>query len=194
MRVLYVYCHPVPESFHGAIRTEAIAGLRRAGHEVDLMDLYADNFDPVMSADMRRAYHDTSRNRTGLEDYVARLQQCDALVVQFPTWVFGLPAMLKGWFDRVMMPGVSIELSDPADVKVLLGNIKKIAGISTYGRQRWLALYMGDPSRMMIKRYLKRLSGGKASAEYHALYHMNIATDAQRKAFITKVARAMARF
>ena len=194
MRVLYVYCHPVPESFHGAIRTEAIAALKRAGHAVDLIDLYADNFDPVMSADMRRNYHDTSSNRTGIEDYVARLQRCDAIVLQFPTWCFGLPAMLKGWFDRIMIPGVSIDLADPADVKVLLDNIKKIAGISTYGRQRWLALYLGDPSRTMIKRYLKRLTGGKASTEYHALYHMNVATDVERKAFIAKVAKAMEGF
>lgn len=193
MRVLYVYCHPVPESFHGAIRSAAIAALEHVGHEVDLMDLYADGFDPVMSAGMRRSYHDTTCNRTGLEDYVARLQACEAIVVQFPTWVFGPPAMLKGWFDRVMMPGVSIDLSDPARVKTLLGNIRKIAGISTYGRPRWMALYMGDPSRMMIKRYLKRLTGGKASARYHALYDMNVASDDQRKAFMVSVAKAMER-
>ena len=48
MRVLYVYCHPLPESFHAAIRKEALAGLKAAGHEVDLLDLYAENFDPVL--------------------------------------------------------------------------------------------------------------------------------------------------
>ncbi len=194
MRVLYVYCHPVPESFHGAIRAEAIAALRRAGHEVDLLDLYAEGFDPVMSAEGRRNYHDTARNRSGLEGHVERLQQCEAMVVQFPTWCFGLPAMLKGYFDRLMMPGVSIDLSDPGNVKVLLGNIRKIAGISTYGRARWLAIYMRDPSRVMIKRYLKRLTGGAATVEYHALYHMNVATEARRRGFIAKVAKAMERF
>ena len=194
MRVLYVYCHPVPESFHGAIRAEAIAALRRAGHEVDLLDLYAEGFDPVMSAEGRRNYHDTARNRSGLEGHVERLQRCEAMVVQFPTWCFGLPAMLKGYFDRLMMPGVSIDLSDPGNVKVLLGNIRKIAGISTYGRARWLAIYMRDPSRVMIKRYLKRLTGGAATVEYHALYHMNVATEARRRGFIAKVAKAMERF
>ncbi len=158
------------------------------------MDLYADGFDPVLSAHGRRTYHDVTRNRDGLEDYVARLQACEAIILQFPTWIFGPPAMLKGWFDRVMMPGVSIDLSDPANVKVLLGNIRKIVGISTYGRPWWMALYMGDPSRVLVKRYLKRLTGGKATAEYHALYHMNIATDGQRKAFLARVVRAMAGF
>ena len=194
MRVLYVYCHPVPESFHAAIRAEAVSALARAGHEVDVMDLYADGFDPVLSADGRRAYHDVTRNRAGLEDYVMRLQRCEAIVLQFPTWIFGPPAILKGWFDRIMMPGVSIDLSEPGNVKVLLGNIRKIAGISTYGRPRWMALYMGDPSRMLVKRYMRRLTGGRARAEYHALYHMNVATDTQRKGFIAEVSHAMERF
>lgn len=194
MRILYVYCHPVPESFHGAIRAEAVAALQRAGHDVDLLDLYAEGFDPVMSAEGRRTYHDTTRNRAGLEGYVERLQRCEGMVVQFPTWCFGLPAMLKGYFDRLMMPGVSIDLSDPPNVKVLLDNIGKIVGISTYGRQRWMAMYMRDPSRVMIKRYLKRLTGNRATVEYHALYHMNVATEPRRRAFIAEVARAMERF
>ena len=194
MRILYIYCHPLADSFHAAIRGEALAALTRAGHEVDLLDLYAENFDPVLSADGRRHYHDTTRNRAGLESHVARLQACDAIVFQFPTWCFGLPAMLKGWFDRVLMPGVSIDLSEPGSVKTLLGNIKKIAGISTYGRPRWMALYMGDPSRIMVTRYMKRLTGGTARTQYHALYHMNVATNAQRRAFISRVGEAMVRF
>lgn len=194
MRVLYIYCHPLPESFHAGIRAEALAGLQRAGHEVDLLDLYAEGFDPVLSAEGRRNYHNVERNRDGLENYVERLQRCDAVVLQFPTWCFGMPAMLKGYFDRVLLPGVSIDLSDPGNVKPLLGNIKKIAGISTYGRPRWMALYMGDPSRVMATRYLKRLTGSTASVQYHALYNMNVVTDAQRRAFIAKVGTAMERF
>ncbi len=56
MKILYVYCHPLPESFHAAIRAEALAGLKEAGHAVDLCDLYAEKFDPVMGADERREY------------------------------------------------------------------------------------------------------------------------------------------
>jgi NAD(P)H dehydrogenase (quinone) len=194
MRVIYIYCHPLPESFHAGILNEALAGLKRAGHEVDLLDLYGEGFDPVLSAEGRRTYHDTTRNRAGLEAYIERLQSCDAVILQFPTWCFGMPAMMKGYFDRILMPGVSIDLSDPGRVKTLLSNIKKIAGISTYGRPRWMALCMGDPSRTMVKRYLKRLTGGRATAEYHALYHMNTATDAARRAFIAKVGRAMENF
>ena len=134
MRVLYLYCHPLPESFHAAIRTKALDGLKAAGHEVDLLDLYADKFEPVLSEDARRRYHDVSRNQSGLEGYVQRLRAAEALVVQFPVWCFGMPAMLKGFFDRVIMPGVAFDISDPAHVTPMLGNLRHLAGIATYGR------------------------------------------------------------
>ena len=105
MRVLYVYCHPVPESFHGAIRAAALAALAGTRHDVDLLDLYAEKFDPVLSTEDRRRYHDVARNREGVEGYVARLTAAEALVLQFPTWSFGPPAMLKGFLAwRVQKP------------------------------------------------------------------------------------------
>lgn len=193
MKVLYVYCHPLPESFHAALRASALAGLREAGHAVDLMDLYAEGFDPVLSEHGRRHYHDIPANQAGLEDYLKRLREADALVVQFPTWCFGVPAMLKGFFDRLLMPGVAFDISDPAHVKPMLLNIKKIAGIATYGRPRYMALYMADPPRKTVRRYLKWFTGG-ARTQYHALYHMNVASDRDRANFLEHVRKAMAAF
>jgi NAD(P)H dehydrogenase (quinone) len=191
MRILYVYCHPLPESFHGAIRAAALAALTAAGHDVDLADLYAEKFDPVLSAEARRRYHDVSRNREGVEGYVARLTAADALILQFPTWSFGPPAMLKGFLDRLMMPGVAFDLSDPAHAKPMLRNIKRIVGIVTYGRPRIMAFWMRDPPRKIVTRYLRWFTGGAARTDYHALYHLNVATLAQRSAFIETVGRAM---
>ena len=194
MRVLYLYCHPVPESFHGAIRAEALEGLAAAGHEVDLLDLYAEGFDPVLTAEGRRGYHDLATNRAGLESYVERLQRAEALVTQFPTWCFGPPAMLKGYFDRLLMPGVSFDISNPAKVRPLLTNIRKVEGVVTYGRPRYVAFYMGDPPRKIVTRYLPRLAAKGARVRYHALYHLNVVTDAQRAAFIARVGAAMRAF
>ncbi len=192
LNVLYVYCHPLPESFHSAIRTEALAGLEEAGHRVDLLDLYAEGFDPVLSADGRRRYHDVAANRHGLEPYVARLQHADMLVVQFPTWSFGPPAMLKGFIDRMMMPGVAFDLSDPAHAKPLLGNIKHIVGIVSYGRPRLMALGMADPPRKLVTRYLRWFAAPQAGTTYLGIYHMNTATAERRQAFLGRVRRAMA--
>jgi NAD(P)H dehydrogenase (quinone) len=191
MRVLYIYCHPLPESFHAAIRVRALKALGHAGHNVDLLDLYAEKFDPLLSEEGRRHYHDTSRNRVGLEDYIARLTSAEALVLQFPTWCFGLPAMLKGFFDRMIMPGVAFDISDPAHVQPTLRNIKHIVGVVTYGRPRYMAFWMSDPPRKIVKRYVRWFTGGAARVDYYALYHMNVATDAQRAAFMDRVDRAM---
>jgi NAD(P)H dehydrogenase (quinone) len=193
MRILYLYCHPVDDSFHAGIMKEAVAVLRTRGHDVDLCDLYAEGFDPILTAERRRNYHDVARNQEGLEGYVHRLHAADVLVVQFPTWCFGLPAMLKGWFDRILMPGVSFDLTDPNNVKPMLTNIKQVIGISTYGRPRWVAMYVGDPPRKIITRYLPRLMKARAKVQYLALYHMNIATLEQRTGFINTVKAAMTR-
>lgn len=193
MRILYLYAHPLPESFHHAIREEALAGLRAAGHEVDLCDLYAEGFNPVLGAEERRGYHDIPANRAPVEEYVARLERAEALVLSFPTWCFGLPAILKGWMDRVLLPGVSFVIEEGV-AKPNLQHIRKVAGISTYGRPRWTAMFMGDPPRKAVTRYFRVITGGAARVQYHALYDMNRATAAQRDSFLAKVRREMTRF
>jgi len=194
MRVLYLYCHPVPESYHGALRAAALAGLERAGHEVDLFDLYAEGFDPVLGGEERRRYHDTTRNRAGLEAPIARLQRAEALVLQFPTWCYGPPAMLKGFFDRLFLPGVAFDLTDPARVRPMLGHLRKLAGIVTYGRPRLAAWCMGDPPRKLVTRYVRWFIAPGAPVAYHALYHLNVATDTARRTFLDRVERRLERF
>ena len=187
MRILYLYCHPLEESFHAGIRDVALETLRKAGHEVDLCDLYAEGFQPILTAEMRRDYHDLTKNRAGIEGYVERLHAAEALVVQFPTWCFGFPAMLKGFFDRIFGPGITFDLSDPANVKPMLQHIRHVVGISTYGRDRLRAFLVGNPPKKMITRYLRWFVAKNARIRYLALYHMNIATEAQRKGFIARI-------
>lgn len=194
MRVLVVYCHPVETSFHAALHEEVLRQLRAAGHEVDDCDLYAEGFDPVLSREERLGYHDVPANRAPVQRYVDRLLWAEALVFCFPTWCFGLPAMLKGFFDRCFMPGVAFDISDPANVRPALTHIRRIAAVVTYGRPRWVAWYMGDPPRKIITRYMKRLTGPRTRVDYHAHYHMNVATRAQLEAFTRRVGAAMARF
>jgi len=194
MRVLVVYCHPVETSFHAALHQEVLKNLRAAGHEVDDCDLYAEGFNPVLSREKRLGYHDVPRNQLPLKPYVERLQWAEGLVFCFPTWCFGLPAMLKGYFDRLFMPGVAFDISDPAHVKPMLTHIKRISAVVTYGRPRWMAWYMGDPPRKIITRYLLRLTGRRARVDYHAHYHMNVATEPQLGHFLARVGTAMGRF
>ena len=193
MKVLYLYCHPVPESFHGAIRVAALSGLAEARHEVDLCDLHAEGFDPVMHVDQRRSYHDPPKNQLGVERYVARLRAAEAIIVQFPVWCFGAPAMLKGFLDKVFLPGVSFDMSDVTHIKPLLANLKRVVGVVTYGRGRWSAFAMGDAPRKLVTRYLPRCAVVTARAQFHALYGMNRANEHTRKAFMATVRSAMVR-
>ena len=194
MHVLVVYCHPVETSFHAALHQEVVANLKAAGHTVDDCDLYAEGFNPVLSREERLRYHDVPSNQLPLAGYVARLRKAEAIVFCFPTWCFGLPAMLKGYFDRLFMPGVAFDISDPANVKPMLTHIKRISAVVTYGRPRWVAWYMGDPPRKIITRYMKRLTGDTARVDFHACYHMNIATEPRLTQFKRRVGEAMARF
>ena len=146
MRVLVVYSHPVETSYNAALHREIVESLRRAGHEVDDCDLYAEDFNPVLSRAERIGYHDVPANLAPVRRYVERLRWAEALVFCFPTWCFGLPAMLKGFFDRVFLPGVAFDFTDPRDVKPSLTHLKRIAAVVTYGRPRLTAWAMGDPA------------------------------------------------
>lgn len=194
MRVLVIFCHPVESSYNAALHAEVVNQLKLAGHEVDDCDLYAENFNPVMSREERLGYHEVPDNEKPVQSYVDRLRNAEALVFCFPTWCFGLPAMLKGYFDRVLMPGVAFDLTDPQNVKPSLTHIKRISAVVTYGRPRWTAWYMGDPPRKIITRYLKLLTGGGSRVDYHAHYHMNVATPSSLSQFKAKVGQAMATF
>jgi len=193
MRVLVVYCHPVETSFHAALHQEVLKNLRAAGHEVDDCDLYAEGFNPVLSREERLGYHDVPSNQLPLAPYVERLLWAEGIVFCFPTWCFGLPAMLKGYFDRLFMPGVAFDISDPANVKPMLTH-------QAHQRRRHLRAAAldghvhGRPPRKIVTRYMLRLTGRRAKVDYHAHYHMNVATEPQLKRFMARVGQAMARF
>ncbi|MFM2210709.1 MAG: hypothetical protein RIQ96_2352 [Pseudomonadota bacterium] len=193
MRVLVLYSHPVETSYNAALHTQVVHSLRAAGHEVDDCDLYAEGFNPVMSREERLGHHEVPANQAPVQSYVDRLQRAEALVLCFPTWCFGMPAMLKGFFDRVLMPGVAFDISDPANVRPALTHLKRISAVVTYGRPRWTAFLMGDPPRKAVTRYLRLLTGARARIDYHACYHMNVATRERLDAFRQRVGVAMTR-
>ena len=138
MRVLVLYAHPVPESFGAAIHETVVASLKAAGHEVDDCDLYAEGFDPVLSCEERRGYHDTDSNTLPVAAYVERVKRAEALVLCFPVWNFGYPAILKGFLDRVFLPGVSFKMVD-GKAQPALHNIRRLVAVTSYGGSRWRA-------------------------------------------------------
>lgn len=192
MRVLVLYAHPNPESFGAALHRATIEGLLAAGHEVDDCDLYAEGFDPVLSRAERTGYHDLASNTDPVAGYVRRLQAAEALVLCFPVWNYGYPAMLKGFFDRVFLPGVSFKLVDGV-VRPNLWNIRRLAAVTTYGGTRWRAILMGDPPRKLVCRAVRAVCHPAARPLYLAQYDMNRTSAESRAAFLGTVAKKMHR-
>lgn len=189
MRVLVLYAHPVETSYGAALHAAVVEGLAAAGHAVDDCDLYAEGFDPVLSRSERIGYHDVPDNRAGVEDYVRRLEAADALVLVHPVWNFGYPAILKGFFDRVFLPGVSFRMED-GRVKPALGNIGTLMVVATYGGDRLRAFLAGDPPRKIATRVLRATIRPGARIRYHAHYDMNRSTDDSRARFLARVREA----
>lgn len=194
MRVLLVFAHPLGDSLNGAIRDRAVAALERAGHEVDLFDLYAEGFEPVLSAAERHAYFDVAANRARNAAAVERLFAARGLVFVFPTWTLGPPAILKGFFDRVMVPGVSFRLDPDGGLHPNLGHITRLAAIVTYGRARPILWWFGDPPRRMFTRYMRWFLARGARARYLGLYGLHRPRDARIARFFRRIEREMARF
>ncbi|TPI49658.1 NAD(P)H-dependent oxidoreductase [Mesorhizobium sp. B2-9-1] len=193
MKILVLYAHPVETSFNAGLHKTIAERLAAAGHAVDDCDLYAEDFDPRLTRAERLGYHDPRGPDDAVAGYVERLQNAEALVLSFPVWNYGYPAILKGFFDRVFLPGVSFKLVD-GKVRPTLHNIRKLAAITTYGGSRLRAMLMGDPPRKVVKRMLRATIKPGAPVSYLAHYSMNLSTDETRNAFTAKVAATMDAF
>jgi putative NADPH-quinone reductase len=193
LRVLVLFAHPVETSFNAALHKATIEALKAAGHEVDDCDLYGEEFNPVMSRQERLDYHTEGTATLPVQGYVDRLRAAEALVISTPVWNYGYPAILKGYFDRVFLPGVSFKLVN-GKVTPNLWHIKKIAAVTTYGGTRFRTMLMGDAPRKIFKRTLRALVHPLAKAKYLALYDMNRNDEATRKAFLSRVADEMRAF
>ncbi len=190
MRILLLYAHPNPNSFVAALHRTALETLRADGHVVDDCDLYAEKFDPLLSRDERGSYHAVPSNRAPVEAHIQRLERAEALVLVYPVWNFGFPAILKGYFDRVFLPGVSFRLQNGLTVPNLR-NIRHLIAVTTYGAPRHRAMLLGDPPRKIVKRVLRVLVAPLAKVQYLALHRMNLVTQREREAFLAKVSQRL---
>jgi putative NADPH-quinone reductase len=146
-----------------------------------------------MSRHDRIVYHDYPENTKLVGSYCDRLKAAEALVIVTPVWNFGFPAMLKGYFDRVWVPGVSFDLVD-GRVESRLRHIKKIGAVLTYGATPWRAFLAGNPPRKIIKRVLRAQISLTGSVTFLAHYDMNNATAETRARFLDKVRATYAAF
>ncbi|KAF3889474.1 MULTISPECIES: NAD(P)H-dependent oxidoreductase [Nostocales] len=151
MNFFIVYAHPEPKSFNGALTSHAKKALEDAGHKAIVSDLYAMQFNPV--SDRRNFTSKTNPDyykqqaeelhATEVDGFAAdikaemeKLDWCDVLIFQFPLWWFGLPAILKGWVDKVFALGK------------IYGNGKWYDNGAFKGKKAMLSLTTGGPLTM----------------------------------------------
>ena len=192
MRVLVVYAHPVESSFVASLHRTAVETLRHAGHAVDDCDLYAEGFDPVLSRQDRIDYHDRSVNRGRITPHVERLKAAEALLFVYPVWNFGFPAILKGYLDRVWVPGVAFNIDGRGNLELTLRHVRRLGAVCTYGGARWRALLMSDPPRVGVRRMIRAHVARTAPCDYLACYDMNHTSAPRRAAFLERVQTRLA--
>ena len=194
MRVLVVVAHPCEDSFTHAAAAAAVAGLRRSGHHVDVVDLYRDGSRVAMTFEERHAYHGDDPLLDPLAArYADLVRTSQALVFVYPTWWSGPPAILKGWLERVLVRGVAFDFH-PTTGKVvpLLRHVRRIVGISTYGSKHTYVAAINDNGRRILARALRMSCGLRARPAWLALYGIDSSTDDERSRFLEHVERRMA--
>jgi NAD(P)H dehydrogenase (quinone) len=187
-----LYANPVRASFGSALHQQVVSVLTAKGHAVDDCDLYLEAFDPILREDERIAYHDTNRNRRGVSSYADRVLAAEALILIYPVWNEGFPAILKGFLDRVFIPGVSFKIGAEGRVEPNLPNLKRLSAVCTYGASRTITFLLGDPPKRVVKRLIRSMAKRSVRCDYLACYGMDQATDGNRKSFLDKVGRVFA--
>jgi putative NADPH-quinone reductase len=195
MRLLFVHAHPVPESFNTALYAAAVDSARAKGHEVRLIDLNAEQFNPIMSADERRGYTEDVQIPVDVQPHIEALQWAEGLILVYPTWWYSQPAILKGWMDRVWRPGIAFTLHDEGQrLRAGLTNIRLIGVITTFGSPWWFWTFLiGAPGRKIVLRGLRFCTNKRTRTFWLGLHAIDDQTEASLERYFDQVRDRIAR-
>jgi NAD(P)H dehydrogenase (quinone) len=118
MKVLVVYAHPNPESFNHAVLETFVRGLQSKGHEPEILDLYAQGFNPLLSAADLASFQN-GETPVDIQAQQAKVARAEGLAFIFPIWWSSMPAILKGWIDRVFSLGFAYAFAEEGPVGLL---------------------------------------------------------------------------
>ena len=194
MLIQVVHSHPLTDSYNHALFRIILDALQDR-HQVIATDLYRERFSPVMTEPERRSYYQPPHAEEDVAPLVRQLRQADGIIFCFPHWWFAMPAMLKGYVDRVWGPGVAF-VYDPKDGHLApnLGHIKLFGVVTSYGSPQWIVrIFAGDAGRTVMMRGLKPMCARDADSFYLAHYGMDRSTPGTRQAFLEKVQARVAK-
>lgn len=194
MRALILLAATEGNDLCGKAAERAATALRAKGHDVSLRDLVAEGFAVAMTAEEREAYHgDTPILDPLVAEHAALVGAAEILVFVYPTSLSTMPPILKGWLERVMVPGVGFVLDHRNKVQPGLGHVRRIVGISTYSEGRVEVKMTRDNGRRTITRALRLSCGLRTRTAWVPLYSVGAATAEQRAKFLERCARRTGR-
>ncbi len=195
MRCLVVTAHPLSDSLCSAMARRAVETLLRAGHEVTVEDLYAEEFSPAMTPMERASYYSGPYTTGAVATQVERLLSAEAIVLVFPTWWFSFPAILKGWFDRVWGPGVAYDHSvGYGPIEPRLNNLREMVVVTSLGAPWWVDRFvMMQPVRRVVKTALIKTCAPKCRFQMVSVYKCESLTPDRVEEFWSRINRALSR-
>lgn len=189
MKCLMVVSHPLKDSLCHYLAAKTIDHLTSKGYQVTLLDLYENSFDPVLTQQERYSYYQTNFDDALLEQEIEQLKQTESLVLVFPTWWFGFPAILKGWFDRVWAPGHAYNhASDLGAITPCLDNLQEVKVITTLGSPWWVdKLVLWQPVKRVLKIALLGACAKRCKFEMLSFYKSENASKSRIESFVKKI-------
>lgn len=188
--------HPITDSACHVMARSAVEALTKAGHEVQIEDLYQSGFSPSLTVGERQSYYAPTFDSAAIQSQVDRLLNAQALVLVFPTWWFGFPAILKGWFDRVWAPGIAYDhASDLGPIKPRLHNLRKTLAITSLGSPWWVdRLVLWQPVRRVLKTALLGTCAPASRFEMLSLYKAERLAPTEVQLFCSRIQRVLAKW
>ena len=196
MKCLVVTAHPLADSLCMTLAGRAVCRLTAAGHEVVVEDLYRQGFQPALTAGERQSYYAGAYDRAAIDAEAARLLAADAIVLLFPTWWFGPPAIMKGWFDRVWAPGIAYDHADDfGPIKPRLHRLRRLLAVTTLGAPGWVdRLVMRRPVRRILKVAMLNACAPGCRFEMLSLYKSEDLSAGQVERFAQGMERLLGRW
>ena len=191
MKVLVVLAHPKPDSFSHAIVDRVVSTLANREHSVSVIDLYGLDYSPALTRAELSAYPTSEPAIDPMViEHTRLIQECSTIVFVYPTWWSSMPAILKGWIDRTMLPGIAFSV-DPQTLKLQPGltNVRRLIGISTFGGPRLASLVVRDNGSKIVTRSLRAICHRRCRTTWLRMFNVDSSTVAQREKFLRRVER-----
>lgn len=196
MKCLVVKAHPLSESLCSSLTRHVVEVLDDAGHTVELEDLYAESFDAALTESERNSYYCGPYNSEQVRAQWERLRGAEGIVLVFPTWWFGFPAILKGWFDRVWAPGLAYEhAGDFGPIRPRLEHLRHMLAVTTLGSPWWVdRMVLRQPVRRVLQTAIVGTCAPRCRLRMLSLYRSEALTATRVERYAARIGRELARW